>query len=392
MDEVVIVSAVRTPVGKMGGHLASFSAVDLGVIAAKAAIERAGIAPAIVDQTIAGNVLQAGSGQNVGRQISIKAGVPETSPAMTINEVCGSGLKAIRLGQAAIAMGDADSVLVVGTESMSNAPYLAKGMRFGTKFGDTTFVDSMEHDGLTDAFSDKPMGVTAENVAAMYHVTREEQDAFALASHQKAARASDDGQFADEMVPLTVTERHRQRVVDRDETIREDTDLEKLAKLAPTFEDHGTVTAGNAAPLNDGAAAMVLMRRERAEELAVPILATITGYQEVGVDPQIMGYSPVSAVRGLLAKTKTAIDDIDLFELNEAFAAPSVAVARELGIPAEKLNPNGGSIAIGHPLGATGVRIVTGLIYALRHAERHVGVAGLCIGGGLGIALQINVN
>ncbi|MCF6166283.1 3-ketoacyl-CoA thiolase [Furfurilactobacillus rossiae] len=392
MDDVVIVSAVRTPVGKMGGVLASFSAVELGTLAAKAAIKRAKVNPSIIDQTIVGNVLQAGSGQNVGRQIGINAGVPESSPAMTVNEVCGSGLKAIRLGQSAIVMGDADAVLVVGTESMTNAPYLTNGMRLGTKFGDTTMVDSMEHDGLTDAFSNQPMGVTAENVAEQYHVSREQQDAFALASHQRAAKASDDGAFADEMLPLSVKNRHGETVIDRDETIREDTSLEKLAKLRPSFELGGTVTAGNAAPLNDGAAAMILMRKSKAGELGLKPLATIKGYQEVGVNPQTMGYSPVKAVSELLTKQHQTVSDIDLFELNEAFAAPSVAVARDLKIPAAKLNPNGGSIAIGHPLGATGVRIVTTLIYALKHADQHTGVAGLCIGGGLGIALSVEVN
>ncbi|HAT55823.1 MAG TPA: acetyl-CoA C-acyltransferase [Lactobacillus sp.] len=392
MDDVVIVSAVRTPVGKMGGALASFSAVELGTLAAKAAIKRANVDANIIDQTIVGNVLQAGSGQNVGRQVGINAGVPESSPAMTVNEVCGSGLKAIRLGQSAIAMGDADTVLVVGTESMTNAPYLTNGMRLGTKFGDTTMVDSMEHDGLTDAFSNQPMGVTAENVAEQYDVTREQQDAFALASHQKAAKASDSGAFDDEMLPITVKTRHGEIVVDRDETIREDTSLEKLAKLRPSFELDGTVTAGNAAPLNDGAAAVILMRKSKAETLGLKPLATIKGYQEVGVNPQTMGYSPVKAVNKLLAKQNQTVDDIDLFELNEAFAAPSVAVARDLHIPNDKLNPNGGSIAIGHPLGATGVRIVTTLIYALKHANQHTGIAGLCIGGGLGIALSIKVN
>lgn len=391
MDDVVIVSAVRTPIGKIGGQLASFSAVELGTLVAKAAIERAGIAPEVIDQTIFGNVLQAGSGQNVSRQIGIRAGVPEHSPAMTINEVCGSGLKAIRLGQAAIAMGDAEAVLVGGTESMSQAPYLATNMRFGTKFGDTTLIDSMEHDGLTDAFSGVPMGMTAENVAEVYHVSRQQQDEFALASHRKASAASDDHRFAAEMLPITVKSRRGEVTLTRDETIREDTSLAQLAKLKTIFKAEGTVTAGNSAPLNDGASALILMRRSKAVSLGLSPLATITGYQEVGVDPQLMGYSPVTAITKLFAKTGQQITDIDLFEINEAFAAPSVAVARDLQIPIDKLNPNGGSIAIGHPIGATGARLITSLIYALKQTQQQTGLASMCIGGGLGMAMTIKV-
>ncbi|GEK29226.1 acetyl-CoA C-acetyltransferase [Furfurilactobacillus siliginis] len=389
MDDVVIVSAVRTPIGKLGGQLASFSAVELGTMVATAAIKQAGLEASAIDQTIFGNVLQAGSGQNVARQISIHAGVPEASPAMTINEVCGSGLKSIRLGQAAILMGDADIVLVGGTESMSNAPYLASGMRFGTKFGDSTFVDSMEHDGLTDTFSGEPMGVTAENVAKQWHVSREAQDAFALTSHQKATAATNAGVFKDEIVPVTVTNKKGTTIITQDETIRPDTSLEQLSHLRPSFKNDGTVTAGNSAPLNDGASALVLMRRTKADELGLTPLATISAYAEVGIDPQIMGYSPVKAINQLIAKTQQTITDINRFELNEAFAAPSIIVANELLVPEDRLNPTGGSLAIGHPIGASGARIVTTLVHGLQRDNLQNGIASMCIGGGLGIAMEL---
>lgn len=389
--EVVIASAVRTPIGRFGGVLASKSAVDLGIIAAKSAIERAGINPERIDQAIFGNVYQAGSGQNVARQIALGSGMRQESSAMTVNEVCGSGLKAIRLGQSAIAMGDADVVLVGGTESMSSVPYYNTGMRWGAKFGDQQLVDGLGRDGLNDAFNGKPMGVTAENVAARYHVSREEQDAFALRSHQRALAATADGAFTDEIVPVTVQKRKETVTVTTDEGSRPDTSLEKLARLRPAFQEDGTVTAGNSSPINDGASALLLMSRDKADELGLSYIAVLDGYAEVGIDPDYMGYAPYHVVNKLLARTTTAKDDVDLYEINEAFAAQSVAVVRDLELDATHVNVNGGAIALGHPLGDSGARIVVTLIHALQHRQKQTGVAALCIGGGLGVGLQLHV-
>ena len=384
-EEVVIVSAVRTPIGKFGRGLRSISAVTLGSIAAQAAVTRSGLDPAMIQQTIFGTVLQAGQGQNIARQIELNVGLPETSTAMTINQVCGSSLKAIRLGQSAILMGDADAVLVGGTESMSQAPYLNHQSRWGHKFGDVTLTDSLTRDGLTDAFTHVPMGITAENVAERFNVSREAQDAFALASQQKAARAQAHEQFNDEIVPVPVGN----DLIIRDEAVRPNTSLAKLATLPPAFREDGTVTAGNAAGLNDGAAAMVLMRKSAAQAAHIPYLATLTGYHENGIDPDIMGYAPVYAIQDVLDQHHLQVDDIDRYEVNEAFAAQSVAVARDLKLPSERLNVNGGSIALGHPLGASGTRIVVTLLHELIHSDSHRGLAAMCIGGGMGIALLI---
>ncbi|MCI1554452.1 MAG: acetyl-CoA C-acetyltransferase [Levilactobacillus sp.] len=384
-DEVVIVSAVRTPIGKFGRSLRGLSAVELGTIAAQAAVKRSGLAPTAIQQTIFGTVLQAGLGQNVARQIELNAGLPVTSTAMTINQVCGSSLKAIRLGQSAILMGDADAVLVGGTESMSNAPFLNNDIRWGQKLGHTTLVDSLANDGLTDAFGGEAMGITAENVAAKYHVSRAEQDAFALRSQQNATHAQATDRFAAEIVPVTVGE----TTVTADEAVRSTTSLDQLAKLKPAFKANGTVTAGNAAGLNDGAAAMVLMRKSAAQAAHIPYLATLRSYQEVGIDPAVMGYAPVTAIQGALGQAGLTVNDIDRFEINEAFAAQSVAIARDLAIPADKLNVNGGSIALGHPLGASGTRIVVTLLHELLRTDLHRGLAAMCIGGGMGIALTI---
>ena len=392
MKEVVIMSAKRTPIGKFGGQLASLTAVDLGTIAAKAAIQAAGIEADQIDQAIFGNVLQAGSGQNVARQIALNSGLAQTSVAMTVNEVCGSGLKAIRLAQSAIVMGDADVVLVGGTESMSQAPYLNNGMRFGSKFGDQTVVDSISSEGLNDAFTNKPMGITAENVAAKYGITRLMQDTFALESHQKAAKATQAGWFDAEIVPVTVQQRRATFEVSQDEGIRPDTTLEAMGKLRPAFQADGTVTAANASGINDGASAMIVMSKEKAEALGLVYQATLVGYQEVGLDPNYMGYTPVPAIQQLLAKQDQTVADIDLFEINEAFAASSVAVQNGLALDTAKVNVAGGAVALGHPIGASGTRIMTTLLHQLKRTNQTTGVASLCIGGGLGIAYEIQLN
>lgn len=392
MKEVVIMSAKRTPIGKFGGQLASLTAVDLGTIAAKAAIQAAGIEADQIDQAIFGNVLQAGSGQNVARQIALNSGLAQTSVAMTVNEVCGSGLKAIRLAQSAIVMGDADVVLVGGTESMSQAPYLNNGMRFGSKFGDQTVVDSISSEGLNDTFTNKPMGITAENVAAKYGITRLMQDTFALESHQKAAQATQAGWFDAEIVPVTVKQRRATFEVSQDEGIRPDTTLEAMGKLRPAFQADGTVTAANASGINDGASAMIVMSKEKAEALGLVYQATLVGYQEVGLDPNYMGYTPVPAIQQLLAKQDQTVADIDLFEINEAFAASSVAVQNGLALDTAKVNVAGGAVALGHPIGASGTRIMTTLLHQLKRTNKTTGVASLCIGGGLGIAYEIQLN
>ncbi|QEA48546.1 acetyl-CoA C-acetyltransferase [Latilactobacillus curvatus] len=392
MQEVVIISAKRTPIGKLGGQLASLSAVELGTVAAKAAIEAAGIDPTQIDQAIFGNVLQAGSGQNVARQIALKSGMTQSSTAMTVNEVCGSGLKAIRLAQSAIVMGDADIVLVGGTESMSQAPYLDKQMRFGSKFGDQTMIDSISSEGLNDAFTHQPMGITGENVAAKYGVTREMQDAFALASHQKAAQATQAGWFNEEIVPVTVQQRKATLEVQQDEGIRPTTTIEAMAKLRPAFQQNGTVTPANASGINDGASAMIVMSKEKAAALGLVYQATLVGYQEVGADPDYMGYTPVDAIQKLLAQQNQTLADIDLLEINEAFAASSVAVQNGLQVDPAKVNVAGGAIALGHPIGASGTRIMTTLMHQLKRTHQTTGIASLCIGGGLGIAFEIQLN
>ncbi|MCH5462843.1 acetyl-CoA C-acetyltransferase [Lactobacillus sp. LC28-10] len=389
MKEVVILSAVRTPIGKMGRQLANYSAVELGTLTAKAAIQQAGIQPETINQTIIGNVLQAGSGQNVARQISLNSDVPFTSTAMTINQVCGSGIKAVRLAQSAIMLGDADVVLVGGTESMSNVPYLLPDMRQGTKYGERKVLDGIEHDALRDAFTQELMGMTAENVAAKYHVSRTDQDIFSLRSHQRAVAATNAGYFEDEIVPVTVTGRSATQMT-QDAAIRPDTSIEALSHLKPAFKTGGTVTAGNSAGLNDGASMLVLMDKNAADAAGLNYLAVLDGYQEVGIDPGIMGYAPYYAISQLLKKQGKIITDFDRYELNEAFAAQSVAVSRDLKIPDDRLNVNGGAIALGHPVGASGARILTTLVHDLQREQLDSGVAAICIGGGMGIALSVH--
>lgn len=403
MTEVVIASAVRTPIGKFGGSLSSLSSVDLGTIAAKAAIERAGLNAHDVDQAIFGNVLQAGSGQNVARQIALRAGLDTSSCAMTINEVCGSGLKAVRLAQSAIAMGDAQVVVAGGTESMSNVPFYATNSRFsGHRYGNFSLIDGLQRDGLSDAFTGDEMGVTAENVAAKFGITREAQDIFALKSHQKAVAAIKRGDFDSEIVPVTLADG---TVVTRDEHPREDTSLEQLSKLRTLFkasdensgaerevsERESTVTAGNASGINDGAAALVLMSKDYAQEHGIEYLAQIVGFAEGGIDPDLMGYAPKHVMERMLRATGSSVESIDLFEINEAFAAQSIAVSEQLHIDESKLNVRGGAIALGHPLGASGARILTTLMYALRDSNKKNGVAALCVGGGIGVAMQIRM-
>ncbi|RIY18376.1 3-ketoacyl-CoA thiolase [Bifidobacteriaceae bacterium WP012] len=408
MTEVVIASAVRTPIGKFGGSLSSLSSVDLGTIAAKAAIERAGLNAHDVDQAVFGNVLQAGSGQNVARQIALRAGLDTSSCAMTINEVCGSGLKAVRLAQSAIAMGDAQVVVAGGTESMSNVPFYATNSRFsGHRYGNFSLIDGLQRDGLNDAFTGDAMGVTAENVAAKFGITREAQDIFALKSHQKAVAAIKRGDFDSEIVPVTLADG---TVVTRDEHPREDTSLEQLSKLRTLFKAsdetanlacenderevsarESTVTAGNASGINDGAAALVLMSKDYAQEHGIEYLAQIVGFAEGGIDPDLMGYAPKHVMERMLRATGSSVESIDLFEINEAFAAQSIAVSEQLHIDESKLNVRGGAIALGHPLGASGARILTTLMYALRDSNKKNGVAALCVGGGIGVAMQIRM-
>lgn len=428
MSDVVIVSAARTPIGKFGGALKSLTSVELGTIAAKAAIERAGISPKSVDQAIFGNVLQACSGQNVARQIALRSGLDESSCAMTINEVCGSGLKAIRLAQSAICMGDAQVVVAGGTESMSNVPFYAQNVRFGgIRYGNSALVDGLKKDGLCDAFTGKEMGVTAENVAAKFGITREQQDAFALKSHQKAVFAQNNGDFDAEIAPVQLADG---TLISRDEHPRANTSMEKLAKLKTLFEadfgtreadgmrgancglsetdsgsretggmseaDSGTkhsptVTAGNASGINDGAAALVLMSKDYAIAHGIDYLAEIVGFAEGGISPDLMGYAPKHVMERMLKNTGYTVENIDLFEINEAFAAQSIAVCQQLNISENKLNVRGGAIALGHPLGASGARILTTLLYALKDNHMQNGVAALCVGGGIGVSMQVRM-
>lgn len=391
MEKVVIAAAKRTPIGKINGALKNFTSVDLGTIVTKAVIEQANIKPSDVDQVVFGNVIQAGAGQNISRQIEINSNIPYCSTANTVNQVCGSGLKAVRNAQAAIVMGDADVVIAGGVESMSNAPFLNMDVRSGHKFGNVTLVDSLNNDALMDAFNKQPMGVTAENVAEKFNVSREEQDEFAYQSHMKAAKAFDNGYFDKELVPIEIKSRKSSYIMKEDENIRRDTSIEVLNKLRPAFKEDGTVTAGNAASLNDGASALVLMSESAAKRLNVKPLAVIDGYAEAGCDPDYMGYAPYDATKSLFDKLNITMDDIDLIELNEAFAAQVLAVAHDYNIDMDKLNISGGAISMGHPLGDSGARIVGSLIYNLQRTNQKSGLATICIGGGMGMAMKITL-
>ena len=389
MREVVIASAVRTAIGSFGGALAGVSARELGAIAAKEAIKRAGITPEMIDESIIGNVLSAGLGQNIARQVSLDAGVPVEKPAMSINIVCGSGLRSVSLAAQMIALGDADVVLAGGTESMSQAPYVDRTQRWGQRMGNATLVDTMVNDGLTDAFNDYHMGITAENLAEKYELTREMQDELAVASQNRAEKASKEGRFADEIVPVVISSRKGDVIVDKDEYIKEGMTMEKIGKLKPAFKKDGTVTAGNASGINDGAAMLVLMSKEKAQELGVEPLATVVAYATSGVDPSVMGYGPVPTVEKALKKANMTMDDIELVEANEAFASQALSVAKGLNFDMKKVNVNGGAIALGHPIGASGARILTTLLYEMKRSDKKVGLATLCIGGGMGTALIV---
>ncbi|MFC0271486.1 acetyl-CoA C-acetyltransferase [Metabacillus herbersteinensis] len=386
-QEVVIVSAVRTAIGSFGGSLSNVSAPELGAIVIREALEKAGIAANQVDEVIMGNVLQAGLGQNPTRQAAIKAGLPENCPSLTINKVCGSGLKAVHLATQAILAGDADIVVAGGMENMSQAPYLLKGARDGFKMGDQKLIDSMVSDGLMCAFNNYHMGVTAENLCDKYEITREEQDQFAASSQAKAIAAIKAGKFKDEIVSVEIPQRKGEPVIfDTDEFPREGTTAEKLAGLRAAFKKEGSVTAGNASGINDGAAAFVVMSKAKADELGIKGLVKIIANGNAGVDPSIMGIGPVAAVEKALNKSGLQLTDLDLVEANEAFAAQSIAVDRELNFNKDILNVNGGAIALGHPIGASGARILVTLIHEMKRREAKRGLATLCIGGGQGVA------
>lgn len=391
MKNVMIVGAARTPVGGFRGSLASLSAVELGAVAVQHLLATSGLHADQIDELLFGQVLTAGCGQNPARQTAIRAGLPVKTPATTVNLVCGAGLKAVQQAAQAIRCGDADVVIAGGQESMSNAPYLLDGARSGLRFGHTGLQDSMITDGLWDAFNDYHMGITAENIARQYGISREQQDAFAARSQQKAASAVESGRFDAEIVPVTVKQGKKPpQIVSRDEQPRPGTTAEQLAQLRPAFlHEEGTVTAGNASTLNDGAAAVLLMSEEKARESGLPILGRIVSYAVTGVDPSVMGIGPVSACQTALARAGWTLDDVDLIEANEAFAAQALAVGKLLGWDERKVNVNGGAIALGHPIGASGCRILVTLLYEMQRQGAKKGLVTLCVGGGQGIALTV---
>jgi acetyl-CoA C-acetyltransferase len=390
MREAVIVSAVRTPTGKFLGVLKEFRAPDLGALAVREAVARAGIDPASVNECLMGNVVTAGVGQAPARQAALRGGLPNSVGALTINKVCGSGLKAVMLAAQGIATNDIDIAVAGGMESMSNCPYLLSKVREGLRMGDSKIVDSMIHDGLWDAFDDVHMGMTGELVSERYKVTREEQDAYAVDSHRKAAKATRDGAFTAEMLPISIPQRKGDPIlVNTDEPIRDDTSMESLGRLKPAFKKDGTVTAGNAPGVNDAASALVVMGADVAARLNLTPIARIVGQATAGLEPKLVLMTPVDAVRKLMTKTGWSLSDVDLFELNEAFSVQGVAVIRELGIDPLKVNVHGGAVALGHAIGASGARVLTTLIYALARHGKKRGVATLCLGGGNGVALAV---
>jgi acetyl-CoA C-acetyltransferase len=380
-EDIFLIAAVRTPIGKFGGALAKLTAPDLGVASAKATIERSGIDPAAVDETIFGNARQAGVGPNAARQVSVRAGLRHETPAYTVNQACGSGLRAIMNAADEIRLGRANVLLVGGTESMSNTPYLLPRVRWGMRMGNAEVIDGMYRDGFLCPLADEMMGATAETLADQYSISRDEQDRFAIESQQKAARAYEQHRFADEMVPLPQ--------LDHDEHPRFETDLGSLAKLPPVFRKNGTVHAGNSSGITDGASSMLVASESAVREHNLKPMARIVGYAQAGVDPKVMGIGPVPATRKLLADTGVKLDDIDLIELNEAFAAQVIACDRELHFDRSKLNVHGGAIALGHPIGATGARIITTLLHALRAHDKRLGLATLCISGGMGLSMLV---
>ena len=388
MTEVVIVAAARTPVGSFNGALASLPAHELGRVAISAAIERAGLTPADIDEVILGQVLQAGAGQGPARQASIGAGIPVEAPAWSLNQLCGSGLRAVALAAQQVAEGASKIVIAGGQESMSQAPHAAH-LRAGQKMGDLAFVDTMIKDGLWDAFHGYHMGQTAENIAARWQITRSDQDSFAVASQNRAEAAQKAGKFADEIAPVTIKGRKGDTVVDQDEYIRHGATLDSVSGLRPAFNKEGSVTAANASGLNDGAAALVVMSADEAKARGLKPLARIASWAHAGVDPEIMDTGPIPASRKALEKAGWGVEDLDLVESNEAFAAQSICVVRELGLDPDKVNVNGGAIAIGHPIGASGARILTTLLYEMKRSGARKGLATLCVGGGMGVAMCV---
>lgn len=390
MSRVAIVSAKRTAIGSFGGSLKDIPAATLGAEVVKKSLEEINLSPTLVDEVIFGNVLGAGLGQNIARQIAIFAGIPQEKSAFVVNKVCGSGLKSVVLGAQSILLGDNDIVVCGGVENMSTAPYYTKDARFGAKLGNFELEDSIIHDGLTDAFENYHMGITAENIVEQFAISREQQDEFAVLSQQKASAAIEKGKFSDEIVPITIKTRKEEKVFDTDEFVLPNTDLASLAKLRPAFKKDGTVTAGNASGINDGAACVILMSEKRANELGINILGFIDGYATAGLDNKVMGLGPIPATKKVLDKLNLTTDDIDLFELNEAFAAQSIAVLNELNLDTSKVNINGGAIALGHPIGASGCRILVTLIHELINENKNRGLCSLCIGGGQGISMVIS--
>lgn len=390
MSRVAIVSAKRTAIGSFGGSLKDIPAATLGAEVVKKSLEEINLSPTLVDEVIFGNVLGAGLGQNIARQIAIFAGIPQEKSAFVVNKVCGSGLKSVVLGAQSILLGDNDIVVCGGVENMSTAPYYTKDARFGAKLGNFELEDSIIHDGLTDAFENYHMGITAENIAEQFFISRKQQDEFAVLSQQKASTAIEKGKFSNEIVPITIKTRKEEKVFDTDEFVRPSTNLESLAKLRPAFKKDGTVTAGNASGINDGAACVILMSEKRASELGINILGFIDGYATAGLDNKVMGLGPIPATRKVLDKLNLTTDDIDLFELNEAFAAQSIAVLNELNLDTSKVNINGGAIALGHPIGASGCRILVSLVHELINENKNRGLCSLCIGGGQGISVVIS--
>ena len=392
MSRVAIVSAKRTAIGSFGGSLKDIPAATLGTEVVKKSLEEINLSPTLVDEVIFGNVLGSGLGQNIARQIAIFAGIPQEKSAFVVNKVCGSGLKSVVLGAQSILLGDNDIVVCGGVENMSTAPYYTKDARFGAKLGNFELEDSIIHDGLTDAFENYHMGITAENIAEQFAISREQQDEFAVLSQQKASAAIEKGKFSDEIIPITIKTRKEEKVFDTDEFVRSSTNLESLAQLRPAFKKDGTVTAGNASGINDGAACVILMSEKRASELGINILGFIDGYATAGLDNKVMGLGPIPATRKVLDKLNLTTDDIDLFELNEAFAAQSIAVLNELNLDTSKVNINGGAIALGHPIGASGCRILVSLVHELINENKNRGLCSLCIGGGQGISVVISRN
>lgn len=390
MTRVVLTAAYRTPIGVFGGAFKDVPAYDLGATLIEHIIKETGLNPSEIDEVIIGNVLQAGQGQNPARIAAMKGGLPETVPAFTVNKVCGSGLKSIQLAYQSIVTGENDIVLAGGMENMSQSPMLVNNSRFGFKMGHQSMVDSMVYDGLTDVFNQYHMGITAENLVEQYGISREEQDTFAVNSQQKAVRAQQNGEFDSEIVPVSIPQRKGEPiVVTKDEGVRENVSVEKLSRLRPAFKKDGTVTAGNASGINDGAAMMLVMSEDKAKELNIEPLAVLDGFGTHGVDPSIMGIAPVGAVEKALKRSKKELSDIDVFELNEAFAAQSLAVDRELKLPPEKVNVKGGAIALGHPIGASGARVLVTLLHQLND-EVETGLTSLCIGGGQAIAAVVS--